>query len=113
MTAIAFATCVEMPDLQPDDAPIAAALARDGVEVRPLPWNGAFAPFEACDLVAVRSTWDYHESPARFLAWLERLERAGLRTVNTPSLMRWNACKDYLLGLAARGAPLPPTRRVA
>lgn len=113
MTAIAFATCVEMPDLQPDDAPIAAALARDGVEVCPLPWNGAFAPFEACDLVAVRSTWDYAETPARFLAWLQQLEEAGLRTTNTPSLMRWNADKSYLLDLAARGAPLPPTRRVA
>lgn len=113
MTAIAFATCLQWPSLQPDDEPVAAALRAAGAEVRPLPWNGPFEPFEACDLVAVRSTWDYAEAPARFLAWLDRLERARLRTTNSPSLMRWNARKDYLLELAAKGAPLPPTSLVA
>ena len=98
-----------MPDLQPDDAPIAAALEGLGADVRALPWNGPFAPFEECALVAVRSTWDYAETPERFLEWLQRLDAAGLATTNRPSLMRWNARKEYLLDLAARGAPLPPT----
>ncbi len=113
MTRIAFATCREMPALQPDDAPIADALRARGVEVLALPWNGPFEPFVGCDLVAVRSTWDYAETPHDFLAWLQRLEDEGLRTTNTPSLMRWNARKDYRLAPAARGAPLPPTRLVA
>ena len=112
MVAIAFATCLQMPALQPDDAPIAAALQALGAEVRALPWNGPFAPFAACDLVAVRSTWDYAETPEEFLAWLQRLEDDRLETTNAPSLMRWNARKDYLLDLAARGAPLAPTQRV-
>lgn len=113
MTVIAFATFREVPALQPDDAPIARELERLGAEVRPLPWNGSFEPFAECDLVAVRSTWDYAETPQDFLAWLQRLERAQIQTTNPPSLMRWNACKDYLLDLEARGAPLAPTRKVA
>ena len=113
MTAIAFATFREVPALQPDDAPIARALRDLGAEVRPLPWNGPFEPFAACDLVAVRSTWDYAETPHEFLAWLQKLERAQIKTTNPPSVMRCNACKDYLLDLCARGAPLVPTRKVA
>jgi glutathione synthase/RimK-type ligase-like ATP-grasp enzyme len=112
MARIAFATCRAMPSLQPDDAPIAAALRELGAEVVPLAWNGPFAPFTGCDLVAVRSTWDYAETPDAFLAWLQRLEDAPVPVTNAPALMRWNARKDYLLDLAARGAPLPPTRQV-
>lgn len=112
MTKIAFATCLEMPGLQPDDAPIAAAIEATGVEVVAAPWNGPFEPFEHCDLVAVRSTWDYAEEPEAFLTWLERLEAVRGRVVNRPSLMRWNARKTYLLDLAERGAPLAPTRLV-
>lgn len=112
MAVIAFATCRELPDVQPDDAPIADALRAMGHEVRLLPWNGPFAPFAASDLVAVRSTWDYADAPSAFLAWLRELEDAHLRVTNAPSLMRWNARKDYLMDLAARGAPLAPTRLV-
>ncbi|MCK5943279.1 MAG: hypothetical protein KAI24_14965 [Planctomycetes bacterium] len=110
---IAFATCRAMPALQPDDVPIAEALRARGVEVRPVPWNGPFEPFAECDLVVVRSTWDYAETPKDFVRWLQRLEDASLRVSNAPSLMRWNARKSYLLDLAARGAPLAPTRLVA
>lgn len=113
MAEIAFATCRELPDLQPDDAPIADALRALGHEVRVVPWNGPFERFAACDLVAVRSTWDYADAPAAFLSWLQELEDAQLRVTNAPSLMRWNARKDYLLDLAARGAPLAPTRLVS
>jgi len=113
MTTIAFATCLEMPALQPDDVPIAAALGERGVEVQALPWNGPFEPFAACDLIAVRSTWDYAQTPEAFVSWLQQLEQGSVPVVNAPSLMRWNTRKSYLLDLAERGAPLPPTRLVA
>ena len=113
MVVIAFATCRDQPALQPDDAPIAAALRVLGVEVLAIPWNGPFEPFTACDLVAVRSTWDYAETPELFLEWLKQLEDWPVPVTNAPALMRWNARKTYLLDLAARGAPLAPTRLVA
>ena len=106
---VVFATCLAMPDMQPDDAPLADALRADGVDVATAPWNGPFEPFAAAEVVAVRSPWDYAEAPHDFLRWLQRLEDHGAVTGNSCALMRWNARKSYLLELAERGAPLLPT----
>lgn len=112
MAGVVFATCRSMPDYQPDDAPIAAALEARGCTVRPAPWNGPFEPFAQADLVVVRSTWDYFEHAAAFDEWLQRLKTCSGTVCNAPSLMLWNSNKKYLLDLAERGAPLPPTRLV-
>lgn len=112
MTCIAFATCLKFLDMQPGDALLAGELARRDVAVRAAPWNGDFAPFAQADLVLVRSTWDYPEHAAAFRGWIARCADAGLRLFNPAALMAWNLSKDYLLDLAARGAPLPPTRAV-
>ncbi|MEZ5891926.1 MAG: hypothetical protein R3C58_02085 [Parvularculaceae bacterium] len=105
---IVFATCLALPDLQASDAVIARALETRGVAVRAAPWNGDQAPFDAADAVVIRSTWDYQEAPPAFAAWLDGL---ALRpnVFNDPALMRANMSKRYLLDLASRGAPLPPT----
>lgn len=105
---ICFATCAKMPQLQADDRPVVDALERRGALVTAAPWNGPLAPFETADLVVVRSTWDYWDDPAEFGLWLERLAKLA-RVANAPRLMRWNLDKRYLLDLARRGAPLPPT----
>lgn len=111
MTRIVFATSLWKPDMHPGDGLAAAALERSGHRVEAAPWNGPQDPFEAADAVVVRSTWDYFHAPRAFDAWLARLE-ARPRVFNAPGLMRGNADKRYLLDLARRGAPLPPTRVV-
>ena len=110
MPRVVFATCRAMPAFQPDDQLIADALLGLGCTVKPAPWNGPCEPFAEADLVVVRSTWDYFEQPLAFAAWLQQLK--GVRGVvcNQPDLMLWNCNKTYLLDLAERGAPLPPTR---
>lgn len=110
MTRIVLATCLAQPALQPDEVLLASALTTRGATVQSAAWNGDFAPFAAADLVCVRSTWDYHRHPQQFADWLDQLERTGVRTVNTASLMQWNRHKGYLLELQRAGAPLPPTR---
>lgn len=112
MTDVVLVTCRQQPGLQPDDEPLRAALAARGAEVVTAPWNGPFEPFARAELVVVRSTWDYQQHAEAFVAWLDRLDTIDGVVVNKPSLMRWNARKNYLLDLAARGAPLPPTRLV-
>ena len=107
---VVFATCRSMPGYQPDDAPIAAALEARGCTVTPAAWNESFEPFARADLVVVRSTWDYFEHAEAFEAWLRRLQSVSGVVCNAPSLMLWNSNKKYLLDLAERGAPLPPTR---
>jgi glutathione synthase/RimK-type ligase-like ATP-grasp enzyme len=53
----------------------------------------------------IRSTWDYHQALDDYRAWLDRLDAP--RVFNPPDLVRWNLDKAYLIGLGARGAPLP------
>lgn len=110
MKSVVFATCRSMPGFQPDDVSIAAALEARGCTVTPAAWNGSFAPFERADLVVVRSAWDYFDEATAFEAWLQRLKAVSGVVCNAPSLMLWNSNKKYLLDLAERGAPLPPTK---
>ena len=55
------------------------------------------------------STWDYHERPLEFSAWLGRAERAT-RLCNPGSTIRWKADKHYLSDLADRGVPVVHSR---
>lgn len=106
---IALATCLQKPQLTSGDARLAAALQARGACVGAHPWNGPFDPFAAADLVVVRSTWDYMRFADAFAGWIGRLETQARRVANAPALMRWNLSKTYLIDLAEKGAPLPPT----
>ena len=72
-------------------------------------WNEPAADFGGFDAVVLRSNWDYHFEPEAFLAWLDRLERAGARIFNPPALVRWNVSKRYLIALQAAGVPTVAT----
>lgn len=111
MSRIVFATCSARPDIQSGDALVAKALEARGAIVAAAPWNGPQDAFEAADAVVVRSTWDYQTAPDAFAVWLAAQERASA-VFNPPALMRWNMSKRYLLELALKGAPLPPTRLI-
>ncbi len=108
---IVLVTCETWPRLSPSDECLAAALRARGRAVEAAPWNGPLEPFTRAQASVIRATWDYHEAPAAYLAWLERLD-AG-RTFNAPALVRWNLSKRHLLDLAARGAAVPRTLEVA
>lgn len=109
---IALATCARWPELSASDQRYAEALARRGASVRPAPWNGPAEPFAGADLIVLRSTWDYHDAPESFAAWLDCHTRAAPPMLNPPALARWNLEKGYLLDLAARGVSIPATRVV-
>jgi glutathione synthase/RimK-type ligase-like ATP-grasp enzyme len=110
-TAIVLATCATWPDLSASDRRLAAALGERGRGVVTAPWNGPFRPFEGAAAVVIRSSWDYHQAPDAYRAWLGRLPVG--RTFNAPDLIRWNLSKAHLLDLGARGAPVPRSRLVA
>ncbi|MBL4618909.1 MAG: hypothetical protein JKX88_02270 [Marinicaulis sp.] len=111
MINITFATCNEFPAIQPGDAIVARALEKHGVKTIAAPWNGPQEPFESVDAVVIRSAWDYPAAPTAFEAWLKKIE-SGPLAINSLALMRWNLSKRYLLSLAEKGAPLPPSRLV-
>lgn len=106
---IALATYARAPHLAPDDRLLPAALTSLGISAEPAIWSDNSEPWMEFDAVVVRSCWDYHLHFADFLAWLERLETADVIVWNSPSLIRWNADKRYLLDLARRGVATIPT----
>ena len=57
----------------------------------------------------IRSCWDYHLQPERFLAWIQLLDAANIPILNPAPLLRWNANKNYLRDLDSRGVPIVPT----
>ncbi len=103
---LAFATCAEYADLDPDDRLLIEPLAAAGIEVVPAVWNDDRFDWHAVDAVLLRSTWDYPLAVGRFLAW------AAARPIlfNPLEFVRWNLDKRYLLELEQVGVPIVPTR---
>lgn len=112
MPTVAFATSAATAGLVPDDHLPLPELSRLGIQVRPEVWSDPDVPWETFDGVVIRTCWDYHQRRAEFLAWVDRLERAGVPLWNPPDVLRWNSSKMYLRELAERGVPVVPTRFV-
>ncbi|OOG51277.1 hypothetical protein [Rhodanobacter sp. C01] len=107
---LAFATSTDYPSIQPDDAHLAASLERLGLEPIVCVWNDPDVDWSAFDAVLIRTIWDYFKHHAAFLAWLDRLDRLGIPTINDSALLRWNSDKRYLLELAERDVGIIPTQ---
>ncbi len=107
---VALATCAVLPEPDPDDAPLRAALEEAGLAPLAVAWDGPdpLEPLDSCALCVLRSTWNYPQAPEAFLDWLGK---AAQRTtvVNHPAIVRWNLHKRYLLDLAQEGAPVVGT----
>ena len=99
--------------MAPDDQTLVPALEAIGVETTVVIWSDSSVEWRSFDAVILRSCWDYHLRIDEFRSWLARLETAGVATFNSPSLIRWNADKRYLLDLARRGVATIPTMVVS
>ncbi len=108
---VALATCAAHPALTADDQLLATHLAAIGVDVSVRIWTEEGVWRNPADLVVIRSCWDYHLHLMRFLAWIDDLSARGMRVINPPSVVHWNARKRYLLELEQTGVAngLPTT----
>ena len=109
MKRCAFLTLADPTGFVIDDELAIAPLAKLGWQVDTVPWDARGVRWRDYDLVVIRSTWDYQEQPAQFLAVLAEIEDSGTRLENRLPLVRWNLRKTYLRELAARGVPIAPT----
>ena len=108
--ALATAACVTPPS--DDDVALAAAVGSLGVDAPIVIWDDPAVDWTAFRAVVIRSCWDYHLAPERFLAWIASLEARGVPVLNDPATIRWNHSKSYLAELAAAGVTTVPTRWV-
>ncbi|MFC5436420.1 RimK family alpha-L-glutamate ligase [Rhodanobacter umsongensis] len=107
---LAFATCADLPSVQPDDAYLVSSLERLDIQPVVCVWNDPAVDWSAFDAVLIRTIWDYFKHHAAFLDWLDRLDRLGVPTINDSALLRWNSDKRYLLELARHDVAIIPTR---
>lgn len=105
------ATCVVLPEPDPDEAPLAAALDAAGFAAELVGWDDPAADWDAPIPTILRSTWNYPTDLEAFSTWLDRAA-ASAPLWNPPDLVRGNLHKRYLLALAARGIPVVPTTLV-
>lgn len=107
--SIALVTYRELPELADDDRLLIPALARHGLNAVPAVWNDPDVDWSEFTAAVIRSTWDYYHHVLEFLDWVGRLDALGIALFNSPTVLRWNADKRYLRGLAARGIAVVPT----
>ena len=103
---VLLATCVHFPDGEPGHEALDAALAARGLDARWSRWDDESVDWDAADVIAVRSTWDYDSRVGEFLGWAAGL---GPRLLNGVKVFRWNTDKRYLLDLQDAGLPVVPT----
>lgn len=72
-------------------------------------WDDDRTDWAAFDAAIIRTTWDYQTRMADFLSALDRIEAAGAPVFNSPSIVKWNINKLYLLELEKKGIAIPPT----
>jgi len=108
---VALVTWRELPELDPDDRPLAATLRARGHRVAIVAWDDPGFDWSKARLVLLRNPWDYYRRLEQFLAWTERVD-AVTSLWNPPAVLRWNLHKGYLIELAEAGLPVVPTELV-
>jgi len=106
---IAFVTSSVKPDFAANDLHAVDSLKLTGTEVRPLPWDVETAEWNSFDLVVIRSCWNYHLHPERFIKWIDQMETQKVKMFNPLKIARWNLHKGYLQDLESKGVSLPET----
>lgn len=106
---VGLITCAGLPDGDPDDAFLTAALERAGLEHVWIPWStrDSSSLHDEVDVVVLRSPWDYTENYPAFVSWLQC---ASVPVINPVDVVLWNTNKRYLLELSQRGIPVVPTQ---
>lgn len=102
------ATCMTLPEVDVDEAPLMSALAAARIEAQLVAWDDPAADWDAPIPTLIRSTWNYALDLDAFLAWVDRAARAA-PLVNPPDVVRDNVHKRYLHDLQRRGVPVIQT----
>lgn len=93
-----------------DDLVLSQELHKYDWDVSPVDWKDSTVDWDLFDIAIFRSPWDYHLSPERFTAFLDRLTTSRCQLINSGALIRFNFDKRYLVELGKRADFVIPTR---
>jgi glutathione synthase/RimK-type ligase-like ATP-grasp enzyme len=108
MTRIALATCTNLPGWEKDDIPLHDALRERGVEYEQVSWDAPDVDWAGFDGCLIRTTWDYMDRHAEFVAWARMVE-SKTALWNSAKVLEWNTHKGYLADLERAGVAIAPT----
>ncbi|MEO8648089.1 MAG: hypothetical protein ABI539_02870 [Acidobacteriota bacterium] len=80
-----------------------------GWDVSVVSWRARDIEWNEFDAVVIRTTWDYHNDPLKFLKTLRQIKARGPRLFNPLDLVEWNLEKTYLAELGSHGVAIVPT----
>jgi hypothetical protein len=109
MKKIAFVTSSEYLEIAEDDRILAAELETYGIRCIGAAWDDSKINWTLFDLVLIRSCWNYHRAPEKFLQWIDTFRNGTVRMLNPPDLISWNLNKHYLKDLQIKGISIPDT----
>ncbi|MBE6449184.1 MAG: ATP-grasp domain-containing protein [Alphaproteobacteria bacterium] len=90
----------------PENLLISKILNDMGAKAELTIWDKQESLFKDCDYVLIRSCWNYHKYPDKFIQWINSL---NIPTINAKSLIQWNIHKKYLLELEKHNIEIPKT----
>lgn len=91
---------------------LAAALLPHGINLEPVFWQDSGQDWSRFHAVLPLLAWNYPQQVDVFLARINEIEAAGALLLNSPTIVRANMDKGYLVKLSERGAPVPSTVNV-
>jgi glutathione synthase/RimK-type ligase-like ATP-grasp enzyme len=105
---IAFLSTDNLDGYVTDDELTVPPLKESGYDVEIVSWRRTGVRWDRFAAVLIRSTWDYHKNPGKFLRVLEEIE-SQTRLANPAEIVKWNFDKIYLRQLEGKGAVVVPT----
>ncbi len=106
---IALLTCHKLPNLHGTDQHLIPELAKHNIQAEAVIWDDSKINWLDFDLLIFRNTWDYYEKQQEFDTWLKHIEKLGIRTLNSISIINQNKHKFYLRDLEKQGFTILPT----
>ena len=96
-------------DVSNEDEKLIEFLRSKDLDIKMEIWNNPDVDWEAYDLAIVKSPWDYFDLINDFYAWLNDMDRRGVKLLNPSSVLKWNADKHYLKDIQEAGLLVTPT----
>ncbi len=106
---VALLTCQKLPNLLETDQLLIPELAKHNIQAEAAIWDDPTINWLSYDLLIFRNTWDYYEKQLEFDSWLSYIDKLGIRTLNSISIINQNKHKFYLRELEKQGFTILPT----
>ncbi len=105
----AVVTCGELACLLDYDRELCKELARFGIDTEPVRWDNEEQDWGKYDFLLMRTAWGYYKQYGKFLEFLSKIKKSGIKIFNSADIMLVNSHKFYLKELKSAGVNIVPT----